>query len=79
MSLERLDILGNLSCDAEQKYLPNGTSVVEFLAGRRIWFWRQKVTMCTRAMFGDRGAKVLQYWSKRQQVAVSGEPKLREW
>jgi single-strand DNA-binding protein len=30
-------------------------------------------------MFGDRGAKVLQYLVKGQQVAVSGEPNLREW
>ena len=80
MSLNVWTFTGNLGRDAEQKYLPNGTSVVEFSPAVESGFGDKKVTMWPRcAMFGDRGAKVLQYLVKGQQVAVSGEPKLREW
>lgn len=80
MSLNVWNFTGNLGRDAEQKYLPNGMSVVEFSPSVESGFGDNKVTMWPRcAMFGDRGAKVLQYLVKGQQVAVSGEIKLRDW
>jgi len=80
MSLNVWTFTGNLGRDAEQKHLPNGTSVVEFSPAVESGFGDNKVTMWPRcAMFGDRGAKALQYLVKGQQVAVSGEIKLRDW
>ena len=80
MSLNVWTFTGSLGRDASQKYLPNGTCVVEFSPAVESGFGDNKVTLWPRcAMFGDRGAKVLQYLVKGQQVAVSGEIKLRDW
>ena len=80
MSLNVWTFTGNLGRDASQKYLPNGVSVVEFSPAVEEGFGDNKATLWPRcAMFGDRGAKVVQYLTKGQQVAVSGEIKLREW
>ncbi len=74
MSLNVCTFSGRLGSDAEQKYLPTGTAVLEFsiavdtgFGDKRRSFWLK----C--AMFGDRGPKLAQYLTKGQQVAVSGE------
>ena len=74
MSLNVCTFSGRLGRDAEQKYLPTGTAVLEFsiavdtgLGDKKRSFW----VKC--AMFGDRGPKLAQYLTKGQQVAVSGE------
>ena len=74
MSLNVCTFSGMLGRDAEQKYLPTGTAVLEFsiavdtgFGDKRRSFWLK----C--AMFGDRGPKLAQYLTKGQQVAVSGE------
>ena len=74
MSLNVCTFTGRLGRDAESKYLPTGTAVLEFsiavdtgFGDKRRSFWLK----C--AMFGDRGPKLAQYLRKGQQVAVSGE------
>ena len=74
MSFNVCTFTGRLGRDAEQKYLPTGTAVLEFsiavdtgFGDKRRSFWLK----C--AMFGDRGTKLAQYLTKGQQVAVSGE------
>ena len=74
MSLNVCTFTGRLGRDAESKYLPTGTAVLEFniavdtgFGDKRRSFWIK----C--AMFGDRGPKLAQYLTKGQQVAVSGE------
>ena len=74
MSLNVCTFTGRLGRDAESKYLPTGTAVLEFsiavdtgFGDKRRSFWLK----C--AMFGDRGPKLAQYLTKGQQVAVSGE------
>jgi len=74
MSLNVCTFTGRLGRDAESKYLPTGTAVLEFsiavdtgFGDKRRSFWLK----C--AMFGDRGTKLAQYLTKGQQVAVSGE------
>jgi single-strand DNA-binding protein len=74
MSLNVCTFTGRLGRDAESKYLPTGTAVLEFsiavdtgFGDKRRSFWLK----C--AMFGDRGPKLAQYLVKGQQVAVSGE------
>lgn len=80
MSLNVWTFTGRLGRDADQKYLPNGTAVTEFSVAVDVGFGENKSTIWPRcAMFGDRGAKVAQYLVKGQQVAVSGEVKMREW
>ena len=74
MSLNVCTFTGRLGRDAESKYLPTGTAVLEFniavdtgFGDKRRSFWIK----CS--MFGDRGPKLAQYLRKGQQVAVSGE------
>ena len=74
MSLNVCTFTGRLGRDAESKYLPTGTAVLEFniavdtgFGDKRRSFWLK----C--AMFGDRGPKLAQYLTKGQHVAVSGE------
>lgn len=74
MSLNVCTFSGRLGRDAESKYLPTGTAVLEFsiavdtgFGDKRRSFWLK----C--AMFGERGPKLAQYLTKGQQVAVSGE------
>ena len=70
---------GRLGRDAETRYLPAGTQVLEFSVAvtsatatkNTIW------TKCT--LFGERGGRLAQYLTKGTQVAVSGEVNLREW
>lgn len=80
MSLNVWTFTGRLGRDADQKYLPNGTSVVEFSVAVDVGFGENKSTLWPKcAIFGTRGEKVAQYLVKGQQVAVSGEIKMREW
>ena len=80
MSLNVWCFTGRLGRDAETRYLPAGTQVLEFsvavtsaTATRKKTIW----TKCT--LFGERGGRLAQYLTKGTQVAVSGEVNLREW
>lgn len=80
MGLNVWTFTGRLGRDADQKYLPNGTSVTEFSVAVDVGFGENKSTLWPKcAIFGARGEKVAQYLVKGQQVAVSGEIKMREW
>ena len=74
MSLNVCTFTGRLGRDAEQKYLPTGTAVLEFNIAVDTGFGDKKRSFWLKcAMFGDRGTKLAQYLTKGQQVAVSGE------
>lgn len=69
-----------LGKDPEQRSTANGDSVVQFDAAVDSGFGDKKVTTWIRfAMFGKRGASVLPYLAKGNQVAVSGEIANRKW
>lgn len=74
MSLNVCTFTGRLGRDAESKYLPTGTAVLEFSIAVDTGFGDKKRSFWIKcAMFGDRGPKLAQYLTKGQQVAVSGE------
>jgi len=74
MSLNVCTFTGRLGRDAESKYLPTGTAVLEFSVAVDTGFGDKKRSFWLKcAMFGDRGTKLAQYLTKGQQVAVSGE------
>ena len=74
MSLNVCTFSGRLGRDAEGKFLPNGTPVMEFSIAVDTGFGERKTSWWLKcAMFGDRGQKLTQYLTKGQQVAVSGE------
>ena len=74
MSLNVCTFTGRLGRDAESKYLPTGTAVLEFSIAVDTGFGDKKRSFWLKcAMFGDRGPKLAQYLTKGQQVAVSGE------
>jgi single-strand DNA-binding protein len=80
MSLNVWTFTGRLGRDAESKYLPNGTAVLEFSPAVDVGFGEKKSTLWPRcALFGPRGEKLVQYLTKGQLVAVSGELSVREY
>ncbi len=80
MSLNVWSFTGRLGRDAESKFLPNGTAVLEFSPAVDVGFGERKSTMWPRcSMFGERGQKIAQYMTKGQLVAVSGEMSIREY
>lgn len=71
---------GNIGNDAEQRFTPNGDSVVSFSVGVKSGYGDKATTTWARcSMFGKRGDSVLPYLNKGQLVGVSGELSAREW
>lgn len=71
---------GNIGRDCEQKYTPNGDSVVSFSVGVQSGYGGKKATTWARCeMWGKRGEAVAPYLLKGQLVGVSGEVTNREY
>lgn len=71
---------GNLGNDAEQRYTPNGDSIVSFSVGAKAGFGDKANTVWARCtMFGKRGESLLNFLNKGQLVGISGEMNAREW
>jgi len=63
-----------LGKDAEQRFTPNGDSIVQFAAAVASGYGEKEVTTWVNcSLWGKRGESVLPYLKKGQQVAVSGE------
>ena len=80
MSLNVWCFTGRLGRNAETRYLPAGTQVLEFSVAVDVGYGDKKLRSgqkCT--LFGERGGRLAQYLTKGTQVAVSGEVNLREW
>ena len=74
MSLNVCTFSGHLGRDAESKYLPSGTGVMEFSMAVNSGFGENKTSWWLKcAMFGERGINLTKYMTKGTQVAVSGE------
>ena len=76
--MNNLTIAGNISQEAEMKYLPNGDAVATFSVADNMGkdkgaiFWR-----CS--LFGKRAESLSQYLLKGSAVTVSGSVTEREW
>lgn len=76
--MNSINIAGNLSKDAETRYMPDGTPVASFGVAdnqgkdKPAIFWNCQ-------LFGKRAESLAQYLTKGQAVAVSGTVTEREW
>lgn len=76
-----ISIIGRVAADAELKYTPNGSAVLEFRIADDVGYGDKKVTNWWRcAMFGKQAeGKLSEFLTKGQQVVVFGEATMREW
>ncbi|OGT54230.1 MAG: hypothetical protein A3E01_00135 [Gammaproteobacteria bacterium RIFCSPHIGHO2_12_FULL_63_22] len=71
---------GNLGNDAEQKFVPNGDSVVSFSVAVKSGYGDKATTTWARCqIWGKRGESVLPYLTKGKLVGVTGELSSREY
>lgn len=71
---------GNLGRDAEQKFLPDGASIVSFSVAVKSGYGDKEATTWVKAnIWGKKGEGVFPYLKKGQLVGVSGELTLREY
>lgn len=76
-----ISIIGRVAADAELKYTPNGSAVLEFRIADDVGYGDKKVTNWWRcAKFGKEAeGKLAEFLKKGQQVVVFGEATMREW
>jgi single-strand DNA-binding protein len=67
--------------DAEVKYLPNGTAILNFPAVYDVGYGQNKKGQWINcAMFGDRATKVAEYITKGKQVVIYADDVcIRDW
>ena len=71
---------GNLGRDAEQRFLANGNSVVDFSVAVKSGYGdKAAVTWPKCTVWGKHGEALLPYLKKGQLVGISGEVTLREY
>jgi single-strand DNA-binding protein len=78
--VNKIIVTGALGRDAELKSLPSGKNVLEFSIAVNSGFGDSKKTYWWRAkLFGDRSAKLAEYFVKGTKLLVEGVPELREY
>jgi single-strand DNA-binding protein len=84
-SLNKVMLMGNLTRDAELRYLPGGQAVLEFRLAVTRKFQNQQGEMKEETCFidvnlwGKRGEAVSQYLTKGKPLFVEGRLQLDEW
>lgn len=84
-SLNRVQLIGNLTADPEVKETPNGQKVATFsIATNRVWKdqagQRQEETEYHNIVFWGRTAEICeQYLTKGKKIYVEGRLKTRSW
>jgi len=74
MGTQVVVLTGNLGKDAEMRFTPTGTAILNFSLPIDIGFGEKKETLWVRcAMFGERAQKVAEYLVKGKGVQVVGE------
>lgn len=77
-------VIGNLTADAEMKYLSSGTPVLSFSVAqnykkRKGDEWVDAVNFFTAEWFGKRAEALFQYLLKGKPVAIEGEMRQDRW
>lgn len=78
--MNKIIVTGGLGRDAELKSLPSGKNVLEFSIAvnsgygdnKKAYWWKGK-------LFGDRAAKLAEYFVKGTKLMIEGVPELREY
>ena len=74
MGTQVVILTGNLGKDAEMRFTPTGTAILNFSLPIDIGFGEKKETMWVRcAMFGERAQKLAEHLVKGKGVQVVGE------
>ena len=74
MGTQVVILTGNLGKDAEMRFTPTGTAILNFSLPIDIGFGEKKETMWVRcAMFGERAQKLAEHLTKGKGVQVVGE------
>lgn len=74
MGTQVVILTGNLGKDAEMRFTPTGTAILNFSLPIDIGFGEKKETMWVRcAMFGERAQKLAEHLTKGKSVQVVGE------
>lgn len=86
MSVNSVNISGNLTRDSEHKALPSGTQLLEFSVAvndrrknARTGEWEDHPNYVDCVMYGDRAAKLADWLRKGTKVVVSGKLSYRSW
>ena len=78
--MNKIIVSGGLGRDAELKSLPSGKNVLEFSIAVNSGFGDNKKTYWWKAkLFGDRAAKLAEYFVKGTKLLIEGVPELREY
>lgn len=77
--MNSLTICGNVTKDAESRFLPDGTAIISFSVADNMIGKDKGAIFWNCSWFGERATKVQQYLSKGQQVTVIGTVTEREW
>lgn len=82
--INRVNIIGRLTRDAELKYANSGTAILDFSMAysRRIKKgdqWEDKSCFINGVLFGKRAEGLHQYMIKGQQIAVDAELDFEMW
>ena len=78
--MNKIIVTGALGRDAELKTLPSGKNVLEFSIAVNSGFGDSKKTYWWKAkLFGDRAAKLAEYFVKGTKLIIEGVPELREY
>lgn len=80
MSLSQWTGTANLVADAELQHTPTGKQVLKMRLAVNTGYGDKKQTMWLQAaLWGDRGAKLVEYLTKGKQIALTGELSTREY
>lgn len=78
--MNKIIVTGALGRDAELKTLPSGKNVLEFSIAVNSGYGDNKKTYWWKAkIFGDRAAKLAEYFVKGTKLLIEGVPELREY
>lgn len=86
MSINRVDLSGNLTRNAELTATPGGTQVARFgiavnerVKNQRTGEWESRPNFIDCVMFGPRAEKLAQYLCKGTKVALDGRLRYSSW
>lgn len=80
MRFNQIALCGRLVADAELKFLPAGTSVLEMRVAFDQGFGDQKKGgFVAVKMFGERAGKIANWCTKGREVMIAGRIEYREW
>ena len=76
----KLIMTGRLGKDSEERFLANGTPVLNFSVASDVGFGERKHTVWVEcAIFGKRAESLAPYLKKGLAVTIAGDGDLREW